>query len=137
MSEISGIDLYTHRDQYALVLEKVLSERRFDDVASALDRHGIWFARVQTYADLKADAQLQHNRVFRNVRIGDKDVVLVNHPIRYDGNVLPLRHIALRPGQDSRQILGELGYSEQRVDELLASGSVVSADARPWTQERL
>ena len=137
LSEISGIDLYAHRDQYALVLEKVLSERRFDDVASALDRHGIWFAKVQTYADLKADAQLQHNRVFRNVRIGDKDVVLVNHPIRYDGNVLPLRHIALRPGQDSRQILGELGYSEQRVDELLASGSVVSADARPWTQERL
>ncbi len=132
---ISGVDLYAQRDEYASTLEKVLGPRRFEDVAAALEKHGIWFSRVQSYADLKADPQLRHNRVFRNVRIGDQDVVLVNHPIRYDGDVPPLRHIALRPGQDSRQILDELGYSDQQVDELLASGAVVSAEARPWSQD--
>ena len=60
--------------------------------------------------------------------------MLVNHPIRYDGEVPPLRHIALRPGQDSTKILEELGYSAQRIDELLKSESVVSAQARPWNQ---
>jgi crotonobetainyl-CoA:carnitine CoA-transferase CaiB-like acyl-CoA transferase len=134
---ISGLDLYTHRDQYALTLESVLRERRFEDVSLALDKHDIWFARVMTYADLRADPQLQHNRVFRKIHVGDDEVVLVNHPIRYDGEVPPLRHIALRPGQDTRQILEELGYTRDAVDELLESASVVSSEARTWTQEHL
>lgn len=134
---LSGLDLYAHRDQYALTLESVLRERRFEDLSQALDKHDIWYARVMTYADLRADPQLQHNRVFRTVHVGDHEVVLVNHPIRYDGEVPPLRHIALRPGQDTRQILEELGYTRDAVDRLLESASVVSAEARTWTQEHL
>ena len=34
----------------------------------------------------------------------------------------------LVPGQDSRQILAELGYDDEQVDKLLASGVVQSAE---------
>jgi hypothetical protein len=32
------------------------------------------------------------------------------------------------PGQNSREILAELGYDEEQVDKLLAAGIVQSAD---------
>ena len=131
---ICDTDLYAGRDDYALTLERILSGRRYEDVSRAFDKHDIWYSRVMTYADLIADPQLQHNRTFRRVKIGEQEVVLVNHPIRYDDAVPPLRHIALRPGQDSTRILEDLGYSAQRIDELLKSESVVSAEARPWSQ---
>ncbi len=132
---ISDIDLYEDRDRYARTLEAVLAERRIDEVSVAFDRHDIWYSRVLTYADLREDPQLRHNRVFRKVLVGNREVILVNHPIRYDGDVPPLRHIALRPGQDSRQILEELGYGSEDIEQLLQSRSVASADARPWREE--
>jgi hypothetical protein len=37
------------------------------------------------------------------------------------------RECSLTPGQHSRQILGELGYSQETVDQLLAAGIVEEA----------
>lgn len=134
---LSNIDLYSERDRYADALQEVFRTRTFDEVAPRLEANGVWFAKVQSYADLRSDEQIQHNRVFRSVDIKGSEVVLVNHPVRYDGEVLPLRRLALRPGQDTREILGDLGYSDADVAKLEEHKSIRLSERREWKEKEI
>ena len=62
--------------------------------------------------------------------------ILVNHPNRYDGEVPPLRHLALEIGADSRAVLAELGYGGGEIEALLARGAVAAAGAVRETPAR-
>jgi crotonobetainyl-CoA:carnitine CoA-transferase CaiB-like acyl-CoA transferase len=79
---------------------------------------------VQEYDDLPDDPQIRHNQVFREVPVKRGRAILVNHPNRYDGEVPPLRHLAIEIGADSRAVLGELGYAAGEIEALLASGAI-------------
>ncbi|CAN7789148.1 CoA transferase [Caballeronia sp. LjRoot34] len=136
LRQVVHLDLYKARDRYAQVLEDVLATLSYEDVAAGLDRHGVWFAKVQTYADLASDPQLQHNQVFRAVEINGAEVTLVNHPVRYDGAVPPLRRFALRPGQDTKEILLELGYSDTDIETFASNKSIAIGETRPWSEKQ-
>jgi crotonobetainyl-CoA:carnitine CoA-transferase CaiB-like acyl-CoA transferase len=75
---------------------------------------------VQGYDELRGDPQIRHNQVFREVPVGNRTATLVNHPLRYDGEVPPLRRLALRLGEDTRAVLSELGYRAAEIDDLIA-----------------
>ena len=116
---LADIDPYEGRERYAPVLAEELEGRRFVEVIEAFDAHAIWYARVQNYEDLKRDPQAIHNQVFREVPVGDQTATLVNHPLRYDGEVPELRHLAIEIGEDSRDILADLGYSPGETETLI------------------
>ena len=116
---LADIDPYEGRERYAPVLAEELEGRRFVEVIEAFDAHAIWYARVQNYEDLKRDPQAIHNQVFREVPVGDQAATLVNHPLRYDGEVPELRHLAIEIGEDGRDILAELGYSPGETETLI------------------
>jgi crotonobetainyl-CoA:carnitine CoA-transferase CaiB-like acyl-CoA transferase len=121
-------DLIEARDAFAEELARELEERRLDDLVSAFHTAGIWYAPVQDYEDLRTDPQLDANQVFREVAIGDETATLVNHPLRYDGEVPQLRHIALRCGEDGRKILTELGFDLSQIDDLFSTGALFEAE---------
>ena len=50
--------------------------------------------------------------------------VLVNHPIRYDGQVPELRIKGYAVGEHTREILAENGYSKAQIEDLFARGVV-------------
>ena len=79
---------------------------------------------MHDYDDLRDDPQIRHNEVFREVPVKRGRAILVNHPNRYDGEVPPLRHLALEIGADSRAVLDELGYAAGEIEALLASGAI-------------
>ncbi len=116
---LKDLDPYEGRERYAPVLAEELAERRLDEVTEAFDARAVWYARVQDYDDLKHDPQAIHNQVFREVPVGNQTATLVNHPLRYDGEVPGLRHLALEAGADSREILVELGYSPGDTQALI------------------
>ena len=116
---LADIDPYEGRERYAPVLAEELEGRRFVEVIEAFDAHAIWYARVQNYEDLKRDPQAIHNQVFREVPVGNQTATLVNHPLRYDGEVPELRHLAIEVGEDSRDILADLGYSPGETETLI------------------
>ncbi len=120
-------DLLDERDAYARELARDLETRRLADLASQFDEAGIWYAPVQDFEDLRSDPQLEANQVFRKVPIGDEMATVVNHPLRYDGKVPELRHIAFRCGEDGRAILGELGFEDDQIDALFAAGAIDEA----------
>ena len=122
--ELQDLDPYDGRDRYSPVLAEELRERRYAELAEALDAHGIWYSRVQDYDDLRHDPQAIDNQVFRDVQVGNKTATLVNHPLRYDGEVPGLHHLALEIGEDSRNILADLGYSPSETEALIEADVV-------------
>jgi crotonobetainyl-CoA:carnitine CoA-transferase CaiB-like acyl-CoA transferase len=128
LAELEDLDPYDGRDRYAPVLAQELRARRLAEVAEAFDAHGIWYSCVQGYDDLKKDPQALHNEVFREVAIGGATATLVNHPMRYDGKCPDLDHLALMAGQDGREILAELGYSDGEAETLIGDKVVFVPD---------
>jgi crotonobetainyl-CoA:carnitine CoA-transferase CaiB-like acyl-CoA transferase len=126
---LADLDPYEGRERYAPVLAEELQGRRFEEVVEAFDAHAIWYARVQDYEGLKRDPQAIHNQVFREVPVGDRTATLVNHPLRYDGEVPELRHLAIEVGEDGRDILADLGYSPGETETLI-DDKVIFAPSR-------
>jgi len=127
LAELAGCDAYAERDRVAAVVAEVVAERDFAALAAAFDAHGIWYERVQDYTDLAADPQAIHNGVFREIRVGGSLATVVNHPLRYDGEVPAFQGVAAAPGTDTRAILAELGYAEAEIDRLAAAGIVATS----------
>ncbi len=130
LAALAGLDRYQQRDRYAAALAEALAARRYDDLAPDLDGHAIWYARVRDYDQLPDDPQIRHNQVFREVPVGQGRATLVNHPLRYDGLVPELRQLALRIGEDTRAVLGELGYGEAEIEDLIARRVVAAPEPR-------
>jgi crotonobetainyl-CoA:carnitine CoA-transferase CaiB-like acyl-CoA transferase len=56
-------------------------------------------------------------------------VTLLNHPIRYDGKVPEFKGFALRPGENTRDVLGDNGLSADEIEALLKDGVVFAPAA--------
>lgn len=110
---LHGIDRYAERDRYAQAVAAELRTRRFEDLSPVFDAHAIWHERVRNYDDLLQDPQARHNEAFREIEVpGGGTALLVNHPLRYDGQLPDYRRMPFHAGQDSAAILRRLGLSE-------------------------
>jgi crotonobetainyl-CoA:carnitine CoA-transferase CaiB-like acyl-CoA transferase len=113
------VDRYAERERYAAAMAGELRGRTFADVSEKFDRAGIWFERVQSYDDLAADRQARHIGAFQDFDLNGTPVKLVAHPLRYDGATPQIRMMPVRPGCDSRAILGESGFTTAEIDQLV------------------
>lgn len=110
---LQGIDRYAERDRYAQAVAAELRTRRFEDLSPVFDAHAIWHERVCNYDDLLQDPQARHNEAFREIEVpGGGSALLVNHPLRYDGQLPDYRRMPFQAGQDSAAVLQRLGLSE-------------------------
>jgi crotonobetainyl-CoA:carnitine CoA-transferase CaiB-like acyl-CoA transferase len=126
LAEIADIDRHDERDRYAEVLAEALKDRRFAELVPGLDAQAIWYQRVHEYDDLRDDPQIRHNQMFRDVPVPGGTATLVSHPNRYDGEVPPLRRLAIAIGEDTREVLGELGYSPAEIGDLDTRGAIAA-----------
>jgi crotonobetainyl-CoA:carnitine CoA-transferase CaiB-like acyl-CoA transferase len=124
LAGLADRDRFEERNALVEVIAAELAERQLDDLVSGFDREAVWYQRVHEYDELPDDPQIRHNEVFREVPVKSGRAILVNHPNRYDGEVPPLRHLALEIGADTRAVLDELGYGTEEIEALLASGAV-------------
>ena len=128
---LNDIDRYAERDRYARAVAAEIRELSCAELAAAFDAHGVWFERVQDYDALRADPQVVHSECFREVPVaGDgRQATLVNHPLRYDGELPEFRRMPVTAGEHNREILAELGYGGAEIEGFVA-GEVVVAAAR-------
>jgi crotonobetainyl-CoA:carnitine CoA-transferase CaiB-like acyl-CoA transferase len=129
LRELKDVDRYAERDRYARAVAEVLRPRRLADVQPSFDANGIWYERVQNYEELRLDPQAVHNDVFREVDVRGERATLINHPLRYDGEVPDFHGVPLEAGADSLEILAELGYEDDARRRLIERG-VVGASPR-------
>jgi crotonobetainyl-CoA:carnitine CoA-transferase CaiB-like acyl-CoA transferase len=125
---LANCNRYKERDKIAAALADALGRLRWDEIVPAFDAHALWYARVEDFDDLLDNPQVQHNQTFVDVPVNGETVKLLNHPNRYDGKGPTKFEFALRPGAHTREVLGNAGFSEDEVRDLLGSGAVFAAD---------
>ncbi len=88
--------------------------------------HGVWYAKVNDYADVLAEEQVKVNKVVLEMDhpVAGK-VKVLSHPNRYDGQAPKLRRLPPKLGEHTAEILGEIGYDGEKVKGLMDKGVVV------------
>lgn len=121
------MDRYVERDAYARMLNTATAKFSVQELAERFDERGIWWAPVNYYDDLLDDPQLQHSQVFQEIEVRGRKIHLVNHPNRYDGQVPDVRVLALEIGEHTQEILQELDYSEDEIEQLISQNAVAAS----------
>jgi crotonobetainyl-CoA:carnitine CoA-transferase CaiB-like acyl-CoA transferase len=89
--------------------DAIFVTRPLAEWAERLDAHDVWWAPVQTLADVIADPQAQPGFVAMASHDGEEPFRAVNTPIDFDGHVIqPGRVPAL--GEHTAEVLGELSH---------------------------
>lgn len=127
LAPLVQLDAYAERDRIAATLAEVLREWSFADLVVAFEPEGVWYERVSDYDDLLQDPQAIHNGNFMRHPVRSGEAVLVNHPLRYDGQVPPMRQPPPELGEHTDEILRQLGFSAAEIDRLAAEGAIASA----------
>lgn len=123
-----AVDRMQNRDPFMQVLGDLLKTWTYERLDRALAPHALWYAKVQSYDDIRSDPQVVHNRCLQEFRIGEASGVVLAHPVRYDGRAPAFQHMPRVLGGETREVLREAGWSDAAIDELVAS-DVVRAPA--------
>ncbi|WP_295580035.1 CaiB/BaiF CoA-transferase family protein [uncultured Oscillibacter sp.] len=116
-------DAFTRRDAYDAVVAAQLKKKTTDEWCRLFTQQGIWHIKPYTYQDIENDPQVQWNKSILTLHHPVAgDVRVLNHPIKYDGESTPLRRNPPAKGADTREVLSQLGYTDQAVEELRRQG---------------
>lgn len=92
-----------------------------------LEKAGVPHSPVHTVDQMLTDEQVLAVGQIQSGPAHDvKDLQYVNLPMTVDGHYASLRKSPPRLGEDTRDVLADLGLSEERIDELLAAGVIES-----------
>lgn len=127
-ARVPDAESYARRDEAAAAIAANLAARTTADCVALLDAQGIWHSPVKDYPEVVQDPQVRHNRNFSTVAgATGTPITLVNHPVRYDGEVPGIRLPPQRLGAQTVAILEEIGYGAEEIRELERDGIVVAA----------
>lgn len=119
-------DPVNHREEIHRIVSEALRQRTTEAAMQAFDEHDIWYAPVNDYEHVEADPQVKHNGIVVEIDHPDAGPVkLMTHPVRYDGEAPPVRRLPPRPGEHTREVLAEAGYSEAEIDTLIGEGAAI------------
>lgn len=125
LENFTDTDSFARREEITRLVAGKLTEKTTAEWLPLLEAGKIWHAPVQDYEDLQADPQLSHMGAFKTVEGAyGKDVTMVMHPARYNGESPEVRLVPQRLGAQTREVLGEIGYGAAEIDALLAASAV-------------
>lgn len=105
-------------------LDQAFAALDFAEIARRLDDADLVWAPVQSPAEVAADPQVAAAGALVDVEDGAGGTFRSPAaPARFPGADAMVRPAAPRQGQDTRQVLAEIGYSEEQIETLVAAGA--------------
>lgn len=127
LATYSEKDTWSKQDEIGELIAATLAKKPTAEWVTILEPKGIWHAPVQDYAQIVEDPQIKHMQALVTVPGAGESkapVTLVNHPIRYDGEAAEVRLPPQRLGAQTSEILAEIGFAKNQIDELARDGVV-------------
>ena len=116
-------DRHLHRRDLAAVIEDVFTTMTASEAAQLLDEAGIANGRVNDIADVIDHPNLVERDRWRTVESAEGPIRTLRPPAIMHGHDEPMGSIPT-VGQNTAGILRELGYSDDRISDLVESGSI-------------
>jgi len=114
---------FTERDAIRRAVEPLIIRLSTTEALEQLNAGGVWCARVNNYEDALAEPAIQHLDPVVEVTHPDAGrLLLLRHPISYSNADTSVRSTAPRLGEHSTEILTEIGFSDEDVQELRGLG---------------
>ncbi len=115
-----------NRELLITELEGVISSMERYEIEKILCQVGVPGVAVQTLAEFVNNPQTQELDVITKInQPGVGDYTAVNTPIRFSKTPIDSNaEAASFPGAHSREILSKLGYTEDKIEELIDSGAI-------------
>ena len=134
IGEFAGMDDdfdgHTRRDEITALVRARLTERTTAEWLAEFGARGIWAGPVYDYAGVLADPQVQHNGSLVSYdHPTEGRVTTPGFPYRFSVTPPQVYRGAPLAGEQTREILAELGYDGESVDQLAAGGVVAVPEA--------
>lgn len=121
-------DNVRRRDEINRLVYDTLRTRTTEAWMRVFEEHDIWYAPVNDYEQVERDPQVEHNQMIMSFEHEEAGPVrLLAHPVRYDGAAPPLRRHPPRHGQHTREVLAELGYTPNEIDDYVERGIALTS----------
>jgi crotonobetainyl-CoA:carnitine CoA-transferase CaiB-like acyl-CoA transferase len=116
---------FERRDEIYAALSDLLGQRSTEELLPELRAHGVWCAQVNDYASLMKDPTVAYLAPFITVAHPTAgELKLVGSPLRFGSYMEPGPTAPPALGEQTNQILGELGYSSFEIERLRAQNII-------------
>ncbi len=112
------------RERILPVIRAMIGQMTRAEVIAKLDGTGLPFAPIGRPEDMFDDPHLQAGGLEDVTLDNGTTVRLPTIPLEMNGKRIGAPQALPKPGRDARAVLAALGYPQQRIDELIAAGSV-------------
>ncbi len=121
------VDGHARRDEIHRLVARRLLDRPASEWLALFAEHDIWAGPVYSYQDVMNDPQVRHNGALVTYRHPTEgEVTTPGFAIRFARSPSSVRRGAPLAGEQTREILAELGLNSRQVDDLLAAGVVAA-----------
>ena len=118
----TGGDRSRNRDTLNAIIQEILEQKSSGEWVDAFNAAGVPCGPIYAINEVFEDPQVRHLGMARDVAsptLG-RDIALINQPIMMSRTPTAMASHPPDPGEQSDEILGELGLSAAEIDDLRA-----------------
>jgi len=136
LSHFTSGDQMIKRDEIDKIFSNIMKERTTEEWEKFFTENEVWFAPVNDYRAVENEPQVKWNNIIFSSHHPDAgDIRLINHPLRFNGEVPQQRLHQPAIGEQSVEILRQYGYSETKISEMIDKGIIVSNERKSKQQD--